>query len=326
MATEMVDTIKISLKINNEDDYNKLKSSFDTTITVDNKGIIKSEKHYKNESFGYTLHPATDIVNFPILTIDGSISKQLRGNNWKNHYFEPEKDEKRFYDLISNETNMKWCSSDLCFISRFDVGLNIEDLDPTSLINQVFKLSPARMEKHIWNGSFRAGNKTRQLRIYDKKKEILDNTDDKKIKETLSDKIITRIETQLVRDRNIQKRHGIKTISDILTLEKQKTIFFDTYNKIVKINKIREMENKNTEKLKLKEFRELQELKTVINDFGELESYRKFLILNGYDSGNVSRTISRLRELLQFLEKDTLINLSDRINEEMGKLEKYLEM
>lgn len=315
----MVDTIKLSFIIKDYNEYKRLKKSFDKNIHLDNEGRLKSEKYYLNKSFGYGLYPASDIVPFDIMTVDGSMAKQLKGNNWINHKYNPIKDEKRFYEIINEDTKGNFTPKDLCFISRFDVGLNLENIDPIGLISQFYALSPARMSKHIWDGSFRIGNKTRQLRIYDKAKEILENTKDTKIKNTISGKTLSRIETQLVRNRNIYKKHNIKSVSDILTFKTQKDIFFDTYKKIVKIDKVKEMSKKRNH-LTLSQFGELQELKTVLRDFGDLEHYRKFLIEKGYDKGGVSRKISRLRIIIQFLERETFISLSDRIDKEMKRL------
>ncbi len=315
----MVDSIKISYKLT-PNETSKLESTFDTALNIGSDGRLKSEKHYKNESFGYTLNYANDLVPFDYLTIDGSLSKQVKGDNWRNHRFNPDKDSDKFYNIINSETGLEFGDNNICFISRFDVGLNLVDIEPNGLIAQMYSLSPSRMSKHIWDESFRIGNKTRQLRVYDKAKEILSNTDDEKIKLALSGKILSRIETQLVKNKNIQKKHDINTIADIMDIDKQKVIFFDTYNKIIKVDKIKKMD-KEKGRLTLNQFGELQELKTVMRDFGDLESYRKFLLKKGYDKGGVSRKVSRLRNIIQYLEKDTFISLSDRIDEEIKRLE-----
>ncbi len=317
----MIDTIKISYKLP-VSKINSIKNSFDVCKTLHRGefGDWFSEKYFMNKSFQYTFHEKNDLVNFDYITVDGSLSKQIKGDNYQNHKYLKE-DVSEFYDILEKDIGFSFSEEDIVFISRFDTGINLLNVQAGNVIPSVMSLSPSRMSKHLWDGVFRVGNKTRQLRIYDKSKEILEKQKPLSgdLKKFLKENSITRIETQIVRSRNIVEKHKINSISDLLDIDNQKKVFFDTYRKIINSGKIKEMQKENYS-LTLKEYRELQELKTVIKDFGDLEVYRKHLLKKGFDKGNVSRSISRLRNLIQFLEKDALSSLDKRIEEEIKKL------
>ncbi len=336
----MVDSISFSYRISDKI-KNKLKNNFDEQI-IKSKRMIKDNetgeskslyevfdlpekkdityvKYFKNESFNYTLVDSNDLVPFPTLKITGSIPKQLKGDNIRNYIYN-KNDVSYFYEIINSEVNTELSDNDLTYISRCDIGVNIPNVPTTTIINSLKNISPSRMDVHLFDYSIRFGNKTRSLRIYDKVKEALEKEKDIKIKNTLSGKIVSRIESQLVRNRNIDK-FDIRTVADVMDFKKQKALFYDTYSKIIKTNKIRDLCKLDND-LKLNEVSKIMEIENAISKFGNLESYRKYLLNEGFKPSAVSQHISKLRGLEQYAQKDVILSIDEKIKDELDKLEK----
>jgi hypothetical protein len=301
----MIDSINLKYKLTPEES-GILHHKFDYQTTVKKESGESWIKYYYNpDGFNYSL--GGDFDGNELLTVTGSLPKQLRGNNWLNHKWD-KKDITLFYERINDETGIKLDEGKLKYISRFDVGVNL-NVPSTAVIREMKELSPSRLNKVLYDSSLYFRNKTRQFRIYDKVKEI-----EKKSKTRLTGKIITRFESQLQRNRNMNKLN-IHTVAEMLNKEQQKNIFYDTYKKILNKELMINYKSNINETLTLNEYSKIRELESVIQEFGDLELYRRHLKSCGYKKSTISRHISKLRKLLIYVRKENLISINKEIEE-----------
>jgi hypothetical protein len=309
----MIDTISVLYQI---DKREIKKNKFNEKIIINRQKNITYRTLYNNGSFAYTFIP--ECSNNPdCIKLDGSLSKAIYLENFKNHSF-TEKTEKMLIEITEDELQLKL--KDFAQLRRIDLGINIE-LNTNQLIKHLINVAGPRMSKHIWDSTIRWQNTNRLLRIYDKIKEVKHRGQLTDVMKSflLEHKNITRIEVALYKSKNLKKL-GIYTFKDILNFTKQKEIFFKELNRILKLDIL--MKKDNNKNLTAEDYILLEALKNILNEYGDLEEYRKILMSNGISKQSASKTIIKLKKLQVKSKKDSLINLNKEIQKEIDRIEK----